>query len=605
MESKKFLNAEEVAAEFGLNADSLKQFVDSGEVRALADRGTWKYRRDELEALVSAGKILPPTSDFGLDAIAEGGQTLSFTDQDDDLSYIELDEEALAEQATMITKSAPEAAPASEAPESEDWFVPSDTPEMAEKGNQSSSDVAIYSGPNLSDDDVPSIAAGSDSDVQIAPEYNAPRPEDSGILLDFNLDAGATVSSSGSSLRLPQTAGTLDDVIETANAEADSGSAWDDIPDSSSGDSSVVGIGGEASGVNLDTSGSSIGLGGDSAVNLVDLSGSDVKLPTEESGILLDEGSQLGMSAGSSVVTKGDGSVLGIAAADADSGIALGPADADSGISLESGQDSGITLEGSRIHADPDSGITLSAGDSGLALSDDLDSGIALGSLDSGLSLQGADSGLMLSGDSGIAIDGNAKTLADDELSLNLDGDKTQTLDLSSEFEDDSAFDINLDEGDATAELLLGDDDDDADDSSATVVRKGRPAPGSLSAAFELDDAGEVEDLEISQDLDAGVEDEVAELDEDEVFDASEETFSDEVDATEDDDYLEPVASKKPAAPKEPSWGMGMAAGLVACSLVLAANSLILWAGVSTMWTGADSEGPAASLIQSLADLIK
>lgn len=600
MESKKFLNAEEVAAEFGLNADSLKQFVDSGEVRALADRGTWKYRRDELEALVNAGKIQPPTLDF---VLSDDGQTLSFSDPDDDVSYIELDEEALAEQATMITKSSPASTPVPEDSAEEDWFLPTDEPEMTASGDQSSSDVAIYTGPNPSDDDVSSVTDGSDSDVQIAPEYNSPRPEDSGILLDFNLDAGATVSSSGSSLRLPQTAGTLDDLIEAANASDETGSAWDDIPESSSGDSSVVGIGGEPSGVNLDTSGSSVGLGGDSTVNLVDLSGSDVKLPTEESGILLDEGSQLGMSAGSSVVTKGAGSVLGLGAADPDSGIALGPADADSGISLEPDQDSGITLEGS--NADPDSGITLSAGDSGLALSADLDSGIALGSLDSGLSLQGADSGLMLSGDSGIAIDGNAKTLADDELSLNLDGDKTQTLDLSSEFEDDSAFDINLDEGDATAELLLG-DDDDADDSSATVVRKGRAAPGSLSAAFELDDAGEVEDLEISQDLDAGIDDEVAEFgDEDEVFDASEETFSDEVDATEDDDYLEPVATKKPAAPKEPAWGMGMAAGLVACSLVLAANSLILWTGVMTMWTGADSEGPAGSLIQSLADLIK
>ena len=604
MESKKFLNAEEVAAEFGLNADSLKQFVDSGEVRALADRGTWKYRRDELEGLVSAGKIQPPTSDFALDALSDGGQTLSFSDPDDDVSYIELDEEALAEQATMITKSTPAVPPVAEDPVEEDWFLPTDAAEMTASGNQSSSDVAIYTGPNPSDDDVASITDGSDSDVQIAPEYNSPRPEDSGILLDFNLDAGATVSSSGSSLRLPQTAGIVDDFIEPSNVDQESVSAWDEILDSS-GDSSVVGIGGEASGVNLDNSGSSVGLGGDSAVNLVDLSGSDVKLPTEESGILLDEGSQLGMSAGSSVVTKGAGSVLGLGAADHDSGITLGSVDADSGISLEPDHDSGISLEGSQIHADPDSGITLSAGDSGLALNADLDSGIALGSLDSGLSLQGADSGLMLSGDSGIAIDGNAKTLADDELSLNLDGDRTQTLDISSEFEDDSAFDINLDEGDATAELLLG-DDDDADDSSATVVRKGRPAPGSLSAAFELDDAGEVEDLEISQDLDADLDDEVAELgDEDEVFDASEETFSDEVEATEDDDYLEPVAAKKPAAPKEPAWGMGMAAGLVACSLVLAANSLILWAGVMTMWTGADSEGPAGSLIQSLAELIK
>jgi hypothetical protein len=176
--------------------------------------------------------------------------------------------------------------------------------------------------------------------------------------------------------------------------------------------------------------------------------------------------------------------------------------------------------------------------------------------------------------------------------------------------DDDSSLDINLDDADATAELLLG-DEDDIDDATATIVRKGRPTPGGLSEAFELDDEAEVEDLEISEDLDAGSEAEVEEFEaEEEVFDASDETFSgDEVEATgdeEDEDYLEPAAkSKKAAGPKEPAWGAGMAVGLVACTLFLAANSVILWTGVSTMWNGADSEGPGGSLIQTLGDLIK
>ena len=568
MDSKKFLNAEEVAAEFGLDAAALQQFVDSGEVRALADRGTWKYRRDELVALVNSGMIQLPSMDIPV-SLSDGNQVLSFQGPDDDVSYIELDEDALAEQATMISKSKPE--PQADEPE-QDWFVPSDAAEMSAAVEQSSSDVAIYSGPDQAAEAESSLAAGSDSDVQIAPEFQTPRPEDSGILLDFNLDAGATVSSSGSSLRLPQTA---PDPFEDDLAVTDEGE-W--APEAESAEPSVVGMGPGESGINLDSGDDgSLQVGGDSGVQLIDATGSGVKMRTEESGILLDEGSRLGMSAGSSVLASA--------------------ADADSGITLEAPPDSGISL-------DVGSPAAATADDSGLAM-EAADSGISLGSFDSGLSLESADSGLMLdSGDSGIAIDGNAKTMADDDLRLNL-GDQTQTLDTFGDTNDDSAFEINLDDGDATSELFL-DDDEWADETSATVVRKGRSDAGSLSDTFDLDDGAAVEDLEISQDLDAGIEDEVEELtEEEEVFEASDDVFGETVEE-EDDSYLEPTEkAKKPAGPREPAWGAGLAVGLVACSLFLAANSLILWSGVSTMWTGADVEGPAASLIQTLADLIK
>jgi hypothetical protein len=583
MDTKKFLNADEVAAEFGLDEASLKQFVESGDLRALADRGTWKYRRDELEALVDAGKIEPRS-------LSGSGEVLTFhnPDQpDDDVSYIELDEEALAEHATTIVKSSP-AAPA---PAGDDWFVPSDADEMTTPRDQSSSDVAIYSGPetgSVPSDDVPAIAADSDSDVRIASDMEVPKPEDSGILLDFNLDAGATVSSSGSSLRLPQT---VPGAIENAGATETQDSAWDETPDASeASESSGVGITGEESGILLGddstVGGSAVRLGGDSAI---------ASSRQDESGILLDDDSHLGFTGGSSVLA----------------GTAGAPAD-DSGIAIE--EDSGITLEGNRgaeSVEDDDSGISLSSGDSGISLIADVagDSGISLTAPDSGLSLEGADSGISLDSadDSGIAIDGNSRTLADVDLGMDDSGDRTQTLDLSNQDDDDSSFEINLDDGDATAELLLG-DDDDADESTATVIRKGRPQPGSLSAAFELDDAAEVEDLEISEDLDAGVDEEIEELsDDEEVFDASEETFSaDEVETAEDEDYLEPEEkAKKPTGPREPSWGAAMAVGLVACTLFLVANTLILWAGVSTMWDGSDAQGPAASLIQTLGDLIK
>lgn len=569
MDSKKFLDADEVAAEFGLDAATLKQFVDSGEVRALADRGTWKYRRDELQALVEAGKIQLPSDDFPAE-MSDENQVLTFADPDDDLSYIELDEDALAEQATMITKSQPEPV---EAPE-DNWFVPSGETEMTAEPDQGhGSDSEAESPP----EEVSALAEGSDSDVQIAPDFGSPKPEDSGILLDFNLDAGATVASAGSSLRLPQTS--PDDVEDAEVAEADEFDWEEALGTSSAGDSSAVGLAAGESSIAAHDSG--IRLSDDSDVSLRDATGSQLKLPGEESGILLDEGSKVGLG----------GSVIGGSA----SGIV-----SDSGISLESPHDdSGLALDDA--HASVDSGLALSSEDSG----------IALGGLDSGLSLQAADSGLSLESpaDSGLAIDADSKTIADDDLALKFDDDfdRTETLDLASQAEDDSSYEINLDDSDATSELLLG-EDDDADDTSATVVRKGRSSPGSLSGAFELDDA-EVEDLEISQDLDADmdVEEEVAELsDDDEVFDASDETFSgDEVEAVDDEDYLEPAeAAKKPTGPREPSWGIGMVIGLVACTLFLAANTMILWTGVSTMWNGAESEGPGGMLVQTFGEIM-
>lgn len=516
MEAKKFLTAAEVAEEFGLNPETLQQLVDSGDLRALADRGTWKYRRDELQGLVDAGRI-----PGGVGGLAGSDPLIAPPSAADDVSYIELDEAAL------------EAALGS-SPPSEEYPVAI---------SESDADFAI---------------PDSDSDVHIAPEYEAPRAEDSGILLDFSLDAGATVSSSGSSLRLPQTVpGAIEDAAADDGTEP--AAAWDESESvTTESESGVLG----------DDFGSHLGR-------------------VEESGILLDDGSHVGLPGGSSVLASSPAAM--------DSGLALQP---DSGIALVGGHDSGISLE---PHAD--SGLALeSHADSGLAL-DAGDSGLALGSVDSGLSLE-QDSGISLGlGDSGLAIDDNAKTMPDSFVLDDEPGDRTQTLELSTQ-SDDSEFEINLDDGDATTELVL--DDDDADAESATVVRKGRPAPGSLSEAFELDDA-EVEDLEISQDLDAGIEDEV-ELAEEEVFDSSDDMFGEvEAEPEEDEeDYLAPAAkSKKAAGPREPSWGAGMTIGLVACTLFLAANTLILWAGVSTMWNGAEVQGPAASLIQPLAELIK
>ena len=676
MDNKKFLTVAEVAAEFGIDEAALQGFVDSGEVRALADRGTWKYRRDELQALLDAGKVGPPTAEIWLDDASSNDEILNVgADADDELSYIELDEDALAEHATMITKKSPfeDRTPVDEISNPEDWFAPSDAREMSSDvtdPSQSASDVRIYTGdldpdvarslqssdsdvrladdailadnvldwdeavkkgnssdvglsgvatrsnrsdsdsdvriaPRMldsdsdiriasskpaSDSDV-RIAAYSDSDVKIGDSETIAVSDNSGIVLDFDFGAGATVSASGSSLRLPQTAGMNEQFSDQDEDEVGSG-IW-------SGSGSLSGLGDDSDATLSDVAsdsdsenGSALRLGADdSGISLFGL---------DASGIALEGGSHLGIPGpGSSVLLGGPGSKLG------------GLSD-DSGMSLAPAGDSGLALA--------DSGIALSAGSAASVMDDE--SGITLGLDDSGLSLEADDSGLSLesAGDSGISLSSPDKTLSEGDFTSSMfdddhDAGRTQTLDISNEFDDDSSFDMNLSDGGKTAEFQIG-DEDDVEETAATVVKKGRnkkDGPG-LTEAFKLDDSLEVEDLDIADDLEAGVDvedDEVAEIEEDEVFDASEETFSDEVDAVEDDDgegYITAAAGAAAAAkalgPREPSWGMGMSVGLIAGSLFLAANGLIMWAGVSSMWNGADPTGPAAGLISQLAGMI-
>lgn len=666
MDNKKFLTVDEVAAEFGIDEAALQSFVDSGDVRALADRGIWKYRRDELQSLIDAGKIAPQTAEIWLDDGASHGEVLKVgSDLDDDLSYIELDEEALAEHATIITKKSPfeVRTPVEETSIANDWFVPSNEIEMRSEptdASQSASDVRIYTG-DLSDDydaaralqssdsdvrladdailsdnvldwDEPSVNSDSDvrlaiapsglvgnmrqglredSDVRVAPPESdsdvriassAPdsdsdvklddsivsaAADNAGILLDFDMGAGATVSASGSSLRLPQTAGMNEEMSEQDDDVLDSGFR-------TASDAALSGMG-EDSGINFsDASGSS--AGGSSLKLGADDSGISL-FGMEESGIALDGGSHLGTpSTGSSVLSSG-------------SIATLNDLDDDSGLSLETADDSGIGLESLQT----DSDITLMSGGIGRSIMDDDESGIRLGLDDSGLSLEAGDSGLSLesAGDSGISMSSFDQTLSEGDFTSALSNDLggTQTLDA---FDDDSSFDMNLSDAGQTSELLITDDDDDFAETAATVVKKGRGKDGpGLTEAFKLDDSLEVEDLDIADDLEAGVEDEEesAELEE-EVFEASDETFSDEVDVAEDEEgegYVTAAAgaaAAKAFGPREPAWGAGMSVGLIAGALLLAANALILWAGVSSMWDGADPAGPAASLISQLAGMI-
>lgn len=314
----------------------------------------------------------------------------------------------------------------------------------------------------------------------------------------------------------------------------------------------------------------------------------------------------------------------GIRLAHEDSGISLVSDDSaadDSGITLV-GVDSGITLAG-RDHGDDesgirlagdassgdDSGISLVDADSGISLLNDVDSGIRLSEADSGISLIGADSGITAEEDIFDPKPVSGKKTSGEIVQSH---DATQTLDLSDELMEDSGFDVNLAEEDVTSELKtpMG----TTPGYPKTIVGKTTVQPPvlSLSETFKLDEPPEVEDLEISDDLeDAEASDfsgEFAAVEEDEVFEASDDDFSAaELSVAEDEDLSDSEvavpAAKVKKGPKEPQWGPVAVAPIAISALTMLAAVTVLWGGVATMWTGGEAPGPVGTLISTLAGL--
>lgn len=574
---KKFLSAEEAVAHFGLDPVQFQQMVDEGELRSLADRGTWKFRRDEIEGLIEEGllKVLPPADEAQQ-------QTLSFDmpavdeTEPEELSFLELDEEALTDGATVIKKRS-------------DPEIDDEAPTPQE----------IFLAPEEDAEDTPSRPTLEDSvsDVRLSPEteddfgagieqLTAAAPMAIELPFDSTEDLPVAESLSEYEMRLPDapSPGEGSSVIVSKDAanmlesDSDVKVVAGNLADSDS-DVALAGVT-EASGILLSEAGEGV-MESDSDVKVVMGSAdsdSDVALAgvTEASGISLSEASD-GLMESDSDVKIADS---GISLENIDSGVTLERID--SGISLEAG-DSGITLESSSVVKatgdsaipEDDSGITLDAGDSGLSLGSAAESGISLEAGDSGIAIGGVDSGIRL----------------DEKTGRPKRPFKPAETELEIAQFDSHEFDTGSDAGiDQTAMIVL--DDDDAASQATLPPTKGKKSAG-LSESFDLGD--EVEDLEIVEDFEAGeldVEavDEEAEVEEmEDVLEASDEVFLDGESSELSDEEVAAASAMRStvAGPKEPSWGIWAVLPVAACALLLAVNGLILWEGVATMWTGA------------------
>lgn len=233
---KKYLSLEEAAAQLKVSRDQLMRLRENGEIRGFADRGTWKFRQEDVEEFARTRQAdsnpdVPMFGDSGPmvigDDVAEGSSTILAEARD------------VGDQPTVIRKG--------------------------DAGAASDSDVKL-------------VGADSDSDITLAPGRD-PAASDS----DVKLVPEASDDSSDSDVQLIDPAAAGEDSSDSDVAligGQDSTVALDLLPD----DSEQASVLSDDSGLALD-SGSSLTLAADSGISL-----------EADEGITLEVGSDSGIS---------------------------------------------------------------------------------------------------------------------------------------------------------------------------------------------------------------------------------------------------------------------------------------------------------------------
>jgi len=538
--AKKYLDLEEAAQQLGISVDEMKRLRESGELRGFADRGTWKFKADDVAELARIREADSNPDVPLLDEQPESGSSVVLGDADGSSVMINGEGDAVGEQPTVIRQSALE-----------------DESDVLD--GTSDSDVrlilddSLVGGPGDSDPDV-EIPGDSDSDVRLVDEADSAGGSDSDVkLVGADSDDDVQIIPDESS------------VISGSSIIVDDRSDSDVrlIPDKGVQESSD----------------SDVQLVGDVPQATPD-SDSDVQLvaPDDGSSVLVGESST---GVDSSKVTLDD-----------DSGISLEKSD-DSGISLEVGDDSGISL------ADDDSGIALEPdADSGITLADAADSGIALED-DSGIRLADAsDSGISLDFGGATDDEGITETIPVMETPPVDDGEKTE-LEVPTLDDEDSEFDLAVEADDssegADTSVILFDDEDEIDEYSATAVGGGTPGEQDV---FDMDEDFGDDELEVAADV-VGEDDELDVFDAvDEDFEDSFATGESHV------EFAAPVGGPgQVAATVEADWGVGTFIGLLFSTALMLLLGVLVFDLVRSMWTWNEPTGISTTLIGTFRDL--
>jgi len=316
--SKKYLSLDEAASMLGMPREEVSRLREKGELRGFADRGTWKFKVEDIENLARSRQAdSDPEVPLMMDD-SESGDAILIEDDLPDL---------------LASDSAPGA--------------PADSSSDRDLLSNSDSDVRLILDDELADvvkdeladsaSDIKLIGDGgdSDSDVKLADdatvrEISMP-DSDSDVKLAMPDEESVTLDRSDSDVQLLPDNGSAGQASDSDVAILHSDSAVSlDFGDDARSESVLP---------------HDIDLGPTSSGILS--SGSGIGIRPNDSGIALDdddEGITLASPSGpGSGFSLGDDSGISLSAAD--SGISLSAAD--SGISLESVADSGISLEDS------------------------------------------------------------------------------------------------------------------------------------------------------------------------------------------------------------------------------------------------------------------
>ena len=559
--NKKYLSLEEAAAQLGVKPDELIRLREKGDVRGFADRGTWKFKADDVEECRRRREpdsdpdmqILDDISDDDLGSRATIIRKSGATDSDSDVRMIGDDRKKSSLSGSSDELSIPG-----------DMDSDSDVRLVEPKktsGNLSSSDVTVII-PNAprksdSDSDVRLIdkPSDSDSDVKIVAPSRSLADSDSDIRLAPFSDSDSDVKLIGpkSSIKKSDSDVTLISKNKKSSTnQQDSGSGID--LDSDNTDSQGTSL--------LGHDDSNLPLGGDSGIRL-----------SADSGIRL--------SADSGIRLSGD------------SGIRLAD---DSGVQLKQPADSGISLEGK------DSGIRLA------------DSGIVLN--DSGLDLEGSGKTFDLLAESSVSKrkGGSSKKLSKSAPQTEPELASTDAMDFDDDFgatapmlhvpddDDASASDLESFDAGATSELDSFDDSgqnvvmfDDEDEEEAAPVSKKRSPKTVEESIFEIDEVADEpgEEFEVSDDDLSGETD----LD-DLAYDDAEEDSDDFSAGTS---KLGFGASKKVAVAREVEWSAGFCSLLLASLCMLIAGTWVSADLLRTVWAGGED---ASAVYPGIAGLL-
>ncbi|MCC7422410.1 MAG: helix-turn-helix domain-containing protein [Planctomycetaceae bacterium] len=537
MAAKKYLSLEEAAAELGLSTKELIGLRERGEIRGFADRGTWKFKGEDVE-------------EFGRRRQA---------DSDPDVPM--LSDDGLGEQPTVIRRSALDEEDTPRGASDSDVRLIVDPALTAGKGPMDTdSDVRLLDSGALkrrkgSDSDVKIVGsvADSDSDVRLSDSVlakGAAKGSDSDVLLVGRGRPARPPEESDSDVKL------LSKNRGGQDTEADMGIL--SLPEHGSvlSDDNDLVLDDEA-GMTLKAA---------SGISLDKLIDSGISLETGDSGIALIGGSDSDKLGGSGILLSGDSSKkLGRPQPGPKSSKILGrKAEKPQPKKPLIDDDSSLTL------AD-DSHVSLSADDDmGLVL--DEESGIGLAS-DSGISLERAQ-------DSGISLESSDVNRTQPMLAMDddLDGTNVEVPMLSDE---GSNYELKMPSGDSeddvadTSVILF---DDDEAESSEGATRLGKSFDEEEPESFDMEEAGD--DLDVAEDV-VGEDDELDEMD---VFDAGDDDFDASFDAGESHaSFVAPTKTMVEAPPAE--WGTGTFVMTAASTLLLAVCGTVMYDLVRSMWS--------------------